>query len=119
MFVGNLDPYQIVTQMVVNNPKRDEIYIDNDFYRIQHNMVQYANEIVTKLGFYPINSKMPILTALLPLNMGAIFLSIILNLIVILLSVISTFLIYSLLTISVETRTFELGILRMLGLGIL
>ena len=82
-FVGNLDPYQIVTRMVVNHPNRDEIYIDNDFYRIQHNMAQYANEMVTKLGFYPIDSKMPILTALLPLNMGAIFLSIILNLIVI------------------------------------
>jgi len=114
-FIRKFNSYQIISYGIRNHPDRELIYVDSDFENVQKVMAEESSKIMGPLGFYPIITNLPILKILIPLSMGAIFLRIILNLVVILLSVISTFLIYSLLTISVETRTFELGILRILG----
>jgi len=45
------------------------------------------------------------------------FLGIILNMIIFILLLLSIVLLYSLLLVSVETKTFEMGIVRMLGLN--
>ena len=45
------------------------------------------------------------------------FLGIILNMIIFILLLLSIVLLYSLLLVSVETKTFEMGIIRMLGLN--
>ena len=43
------------------------------------------------------------------------FLGIILNMIIVILFLLSVFLLYNLLLISVETKTYEMGVLRVLG----
>ena len=115
-FLEAFNPYDLVQSMLSNHPNREAVYLNEDFRAIQENMAEYSGKIISSLGFYPLSTTMPILRILFPLNIGAIFLNIILDLIVILLAFISTFLIYSLLTISVESRTFEFGTIRMLGI---
>ena len=58
---------------------------------------------------------LPVLKELAPLKYSSMFLGIILNMIIFILLLLSIVLLYSLLLVSVETKTFELGILRMLG----
>ena len=48
---------------------------------------------------------------------GSMFLGIVMNLIVFILLLLSIILLYSLLLVSVETKIFEMGIVRMLGLN--
>jgi len=116
-FLTNFNPHYVVSMILANHPNRGYVYSDSDGYRIQGTIAAYVDSIVTKLGYYPVKANMPILKNIILFNMGVMFLSIILNLIVIVLAAISTFLIYSLLTISVESRTFEFGLMRMLGTG--
>lgn len=59
---------------------------------------------------------LPILTELAPLRFAAMFLGIILNMIILILFLLSVILLYSLLLVSIETKTFEMGVVRMLGL---
>jgi ABC-type lipoprotein release transport system permease subunit len=49
--------------------------------------------------------------------MGIVMLGCIFNVVLILMIAISTLLIYSLLMVSVETKTFDNGVLRMVGLS--
>ena len=61
--------------------------------------------------------ELPILKDLRLLSLGSIFFGIILSLTVALLSVLSIMLIFSLLMVSIETKTFEIAIIRMLGVS--
>jgi ABC-type lipoprotein release transport system permease subunit len=51
------------------------------------------------------------------LSLGSLNLGLIFSIIVILFTVVSVLLIYSLLMISVETKSFENGVLRLVGLS--
>jgi len=47
---------------------------------------------------------------------GAMFLSVVTNMIILLFSTLCIIMLYNLLLVSVETRTYELGVLRIIGL---
>lgn len=49
--------------------------------------------------------------------MGSVFFGIILSLVVVLLATLSIMLIYSLLMVSIESKTFEIGVMRMIGVS--
>eukprot|EP00164_Ancoracysta_twista_P018422 GFYU01031884.1.p1 GENE.GFYU01031884.1~~GFYU01031884.1.p1 ORF type:complete len:616 (-),score=122.39 GFYU01031884.1:840-2687(-) len=104
-------------QILVNAPP-DRIlpYMSNDYRHIQSELVPWANRLIYKLGFSQIDSSMPVLWGLWGTRLFSIFLGLILNLIVTVLTFLSTLLIYSLLMVNVETRTFELGVYRMVGM---
>lgn len=61
--------------------------------------------------------ELPVLSELYELRFGAMFLGIILNMIVFILFMLSLMLLYNLLLVSVETKNFELAVLRTLGLN--
>lgn len=69
------------------------------------------------LGVYPIDIDWPVLSELSDLKYASMFLGIVLNLIIFVLFVLSSMLLYNLLLVSVETKTYELGVLRVLGLN--
>jgi hypothetical protein len=60
---------------------------------------------------------MGLLTTMQLLSFATLLLGLVFNIIVILFIVISVLLIYSLIMISVETKTFENGVLRLVGLS--
>eukprot|EP01017_Pseudomicrothorax_dubius_P050299 TRINITY_DN9493_c0_g1_i2.p1 TRINITY_DN9493_c0_g1~~TRINITY_DN9493_c0_g1_i2.p1 ORF type:complete len:366 (-),score=79.88 TRINITY_DN9493_c0_g1_i2:10-1107(-) len=65
--------------------------------------------------FSPQSAHESVLEQLQPLSLGSLFLGITLNVIVFVLFVLSVVLIYSLLMVSVDTKTFENGVLRVMG----
>lgn len=69
-----------------------------------------------KLGFYPIRVTNCLIDEVAEYSRYVMFVGIIFDLVVALLVIISVLLIYSLLVINVETKTFHIGVQRMVGL---
>jgi ABC-type antimicrobial peptide transport system permease subunit len=76
----------------------------------------YFSAIEEALGFFPVELKSPLLEDLADYSRYVMFVAIIFDLVAILLVIISVLLIYSLLVINVETKTFDIGVQRMVGL---
>eukprot|EP00916_Digyalum_oweni_P025441 GHVL01041905.1.p1 GENE.GHVL01041905.1~~GHVL01041905.1.p1 ORF type:complete len:969 (-),score=130.10 GHVL01041905.1:1082-3988(-) len=92
-------------------------YLKNDYDSIHWDISEFAEKITKIIAFLPLRITAPILDGLKSYRYGSLFLSLILNLSIFILFLLSIILIYSLLLISVETKTFEMGILRMIGLN--
>lgn len=69
------------------------------------------------LGYYPVNIEAFILQDFKMAHLSVTFLQLVFNLVMLLLFSISVLLIYSLLMLSVESKSFELGVMRMVGLS--
>mmetsp|Transcript_47018 Transcript_47018/g.65290 ORF Transcript_47018/g.65290 Transcript_47018/m.65290 type:complete len:88 (+) Transcript_47018:250-513(+) len=76
-----------------------------------------ASNIARELGVYPIEMNLPVLENLFETRFSAMFIGIILNMIVFILFILSLMLLYNLLLVSIETKTYELAVLRVLGLN--
>lgn len=96
------------------SPRADP-YISSDFVDIQNTVVKFASQYLYPIGYHQVEVNFPVLSGLSNIRMISIFLGLILNVVIFILLLLSIVLIYSLLMISVETRTLELGIFRMLG----
>jgi ABC-type antimicrobial peptide transport system permease subunit len=69
------------------------------------------------LGFFPISVEAFILQDFKLAHLSVTFLQLIFNLVMLLLFSVSVLLIYSLLMLSVESKSFEFGVMRMVGLS--
>ena len=84
---------------------------------IKADVFDYTNEVVNALGFYELNTAMPLLEKVEDYAMMILYIGLVANLVVILFVIIAVLLIYSLLMISVEKKTFEFGVMRLAGLS--
>jgi ABC-type antimicrobial peptide transport system permease subunit len=84
---------------------------------MQANVVVYIDEVITKLGFYTVNTQMDLLEQMKTYSYAVLFLGLIFSILIILFVAISVLLIYSLLMISVETKTYEHAVMRLVGLS--
>jgi hypothetical protein len=75
-----------------------------------------GRQALFRTGFTDVSVSTPVLARLRSLSFFSLFLGLIMSIIVVVLSFLSITLVYSLLMINVETRTFEMGVLRMVGL---
>eukprot|EP01016_Furgasonia_blochmanni_P040533 TRINITY_DN5182_c0_g1_i1.p1 TRINITY_DN5182_c0_g1~~TRINITY_DN5182_c0_g1_i1.p1 ORF type:complete len:963 (+),score=283.19 TRINITY_DN5182_c0_g1_i1:176-3064(+) len=106
------------TDIVINlPPPRLEYYLNPNYDAIQAKVTGMASSISEMLGTFSFDMTIPVLEKLYPLRFGALFLGITLNIIIFVLFVLSVLLIYSLLMVSIDTKTFEIGVLRMVGLN--
>ncbi|KAJ3371015.1 hypothetical protein GGF31_003745 [Allomyces arbusculus] len=92
-------------------------YLTSDLNEIARPIYTWANELLFRVGFTDVSVMIPILRQLDTTNQLASFVNLILSLILITLGGLSVFLVYCLLMVSVETKTFELGVLRMIGMN--
>lgn len=69
------------------------------------------------MGFYPVSVQTFILKEMMLYNVAILLFSLIFNVVLLIFIVISMLLIYSLIMIGVETKTFESGIMRMVGIS--
>ena len=77
---------------------------------------EYANKLVTQFAnLVHLNVTMPLIERMEQYNFGSVLLNLTLNIIIISLFILSLILIYSLLLITMETNSFEFGILRLIG----
>lgn len=89
--------------------------MSSNYEDIQSVITSYASNINKDLGVYPVDMNLPVLEELYNSRFGQLFLGIILNMIIVILFLLSVILLYTLLLISVETKTYDLGVLRVLG----
>ena len=92
-------------------------YQFTDYFTIQRGITKIANDLVNDLGFYPVKMDMDVLKSMQILAQGILFLGLVFDIVILLFVVLSILLIYSMLMISVESKTFEFGVMRMQGLS--
>ena len=96
---------------------RYKYYESSNFAVIKENVLSETREIIEKTGFYPITADSSLLLLMQVFTFAILFLGLIFDILLILFVIISVLLIYSLLMITTETKTFDTGIMRLLGLS--
>lgn len=76
----------------------------------------FLSDLEEFLGYYPVQITSAILDKYQTLEIGILIVNLIFNLIKSLLIVISVLIVFSLLLISVQSKTFEIAVIRMVGL---
>ena len=102
--------------MTLPNP-RFEAYQNSNFEVTKKHVKSYANEIVEAFGFYPVVTYLDLLDAMQTYSLAVLFIGLIFDILLILFVIVSVLLIYSLLLISIETKTFQIGVMRLVGLS--
>ena len=83
---------------------------------MRRQITHHLREVEEFLGFYPVQVTSDILDKINTLEMGILIVNLIFNLVKSLLVIISVLIIFSLLMGSVESKYFELAVIRMVGL---
>ena len=113
--------YDYAQELLINLPNDDnqrmDTYTTTSMDAINQNLIDYSSDIAYELGFEQIHTVLPILYQLNQLEIFNLFLGLILHIITFILLFLSILLIYSLLMVSVESKTYEIGILRMIGMS--
>ena len=97
-------------------PPRVGAYMSHDYGQVRANVLKFVGRLSAILGYDKVQVSMTLLRELQELRVVSMFLSLVINLIVTALSALLVLLIYSLLIVSVETRAFDLGVSRMVGM---
>ena len=109
--------YQFASQIVANMPSpRYEAYENSNFQDIQDGVLGYLYPITNHLGLYEVGTDLSLLFEMETYSYAVMFIGLIFNVLLLIFIVVSCLLIYSLLLISVETKTFEIGVMRLVGL---
>lgn len=99
----------------VPSDQRFKLYVNTNFNTIRRRMVAWANGLTHYVGYNQVSASTPILSFLSSMQFFTVFVGLIMSIIIVALAFLSIVLIYSLLTVGIETRTYELGIQRMIG----
>ena len=75
------------------------------------------NGVTDALSFYPMNAEFSLLHEMNHSQTPIVFIGLIFDILLIMFIIVSILLIYSLLLISVETKTFDIGVMRLVGLS--
>ncbi|EFA79184.1 DUF214 family protein [Heterostelium album PN500] len=114
--ISSSDIYEFAEIVLFNlPPNRMEPYINSNQDTILKYLIQFSSKILYKIGFDQLSGSLPVMSELSGNKYVSLFLGLILNVIIFILLFLSILLIYSLLMIDVETRTFEMGVMRMIG----
>ena len=79
-------------------------------------MLNYLYPITDHLGLYNTGTNLTLLFQMQSYSFAVLFIGLIFDVLLLVFVVVSCLLIYSLLLISVETKTFEIGVMRLTGL---
>jgi len=116
-FLERERPEDYSEQIIFNLKNRNQVYLDSNFDNVQVSLVKFASVISKELGVFPYEMELPVYENLYPMRFGALFLGVSLKIIIAVLFLLSIIVIYNLLLVTVETKTFEFGVIRMLGLN--
>jgi len=97
-------------------PKPRESHYQDDFKEMRRKVTVFLSDLEEFLGYYPVQITSAILDKTQTLEIGILIVSLIFNLVKSLLVVISVLIVFSLLLISVQSKTFEIAVIRMIGL---
>ena len=92
-------------------------YKTSSVAKMRENIYDIVNGITETVGFWPVNAQTSLLEDMQLYSSAILFIGLIFSIVLILFVVISILLIYSLLMITTETKTFDIGIMRLIGLS--
>ena len=101
--------------MTLPNP-RSEFYLQH-FDDVMSDVMTHMTFVEETLGYFPVTIEAFILQEFKVAHLSVTFLQLVFNLVMLLLFMISVLLIYSLLMLSMESKSFDLGVMRMVGLS--
>eukprot|EP00004_Rigifila_ramosa_P017455 TRINITY_DN4254_c0_g1_i3.p1 TRINITY_DN4254_c0_g1~~TRINITY_DN4254_c0_g1_i3.p1 ORF type:complete len:931 (+),score=232.52 TRINITY_DN4254_c0_g1_i3:236-2794(+) len=115
--LSNMETVDVAQRVVFNlPPPRVNAYLDSDYDVIYARISAFGEKLGRVLPVNRVSLNAPLLAALSLSQILSQFLGLLLNMIVIVLVLLSSLLIFSLMILSVETKTFQLAVLRMLGM---
>ena len=110
--------YEYSTLMVGTLPgQRYEWYTDSNFLEVKRKVVEQIDKSDIDLGFFNVKSHPALLQELMIYNVAVMFVGLIFDVLLMIFVIVATLLVFSLLLISVESKTFENGVLRLVGLN--
>jgi ABC-type antimicrobial peptide transport system permease subunit len=115
-FISSSNVEEYIDFVIFTFPSpRIETYNNADYQDLLSHVIKEITEIVSKLGYHPVSVTMPILEILQEFNLAILFMSLIFLMVLSLFVVISVILIYSLLMVSVQRKSTDIGITRLIG----
>ena len=108
---------EFADQFVLTLPNPRSMFYLKPFDTVMSDVMDHMSFVEESLGYFPITVEAYIMQDFKMAHLSVTFLQLIFNLVMILLFMISILLIYSLLMLSVESKSFELGVMRMVGLS--
>eukprot|EP01119_Soliformovum_irregulare_P000013 TRINITY_DN10013_c0_g1_i2.p1 TRINITY_DN10013_c0_g1~~TRINITY_DN10013_c0_g1_i2.p1 ORF type:complete len:909 (+),score=248.09 TRINITY_DN10013_c0_g1_i2:3-2729(+) len=116
---NNTSLYQYASQIVWNLPDpRVEVYIDSSYDSISEKLIGFSSDILYRIGFIDLRPELPILQSMAQTAPIGVILGLLLNVIVSILCILSIMMIYSLMSINIQRKSFDIGILRSLGISL-
>lgn len=95
---------------------RVQHYESPNYSEIRRRVIEEMVKLENDIGLFPVLLETMVLTDIRMYSINILFLGLIFDLVTLLFAGISILLIYSLLMISIETKSFEIGVMRMVGL---
>lgn len=107
----------LATSALVNLPPGDRVtaYLEPNYDIVQAQLTSAGARLSYASGFSQLGISLPVMQTVRARRFVTLFLGLLLNVLLVILFTLATLLVYSLLMINVEQRTFELAVRRMLG----
>jgi len=96
-------------------PNRLKTYLSSSWPDVQAALILFSGRVSEGVGIGVVELKLPLLSSLLLYNTISMFFSLVISIITAVLITLLALLIYSLLLISVESRNFDIAVMRMVG----
>ncbi|KAJ9447459.1 hypothetical protein DIPPA_12994, partial [Diplonema papillatum] len=113
---ADINKYATEISINLSPNERRTAYLQSNYDDLQLTFVEWAATMLYVVGFNQVDTGAKLLEYLQEIRFFSLFLGLIISLVILVLVCLAILLIYSLLMINVETRTFELGVLRMIGM---
>ena len=108
---------EYANMVLMNFPSpRYEVYEDPAFQNIKLKVLKYFEPVINDLGFYPIAINIFLLDQMESYSYASMLLGLVFEILLIIFIIVSCLLVYSLLMMSVETKTFDIAVMRLVGL---
>ncbi|CAI2362787.1 unnamed protein product [Moneuplotes crassus] len=115
-FLETQSPYDYASILLMTFPEpRLNYYKNPDYNKLLEASLYEMTSISQELGYYTVDIKLPLLGQLQAFNLAILFMALLFSMILALFVVISIILIYGLLLVNVQQKSFENGIKRMVG----
>jgi ABC-type antimicrobial peptide transport system permease subunit len=98
-------------------PNRTDVYGNANFDEVSVEVNLFSSTILENVGVYSVEPSMPILYQMARMSYFGMFIGVILKLIVFSLFCLSVLMMYNMMMIGVETRNFDFGMLRTVGMN--
>lgn len=116
--VASVDPRECAGLVLFNLPpgdKRRTAYQAQSYEAVRRRVMDWATPIPTRIGFNQVSSSAVLVADMYSTRVLRILVNLILVIIMVAIAALSLMLVYSLMTVGIESRTYELGIQRMIG----